>query len=83
MSQRTFELRAALCPPLRGSIRGRVGVWDSKVCVPKMARSDVPFVNHLAEVVRSKPGRPVYVGKRHIPPHFGPIRVPYLKGLNC
>ena len=26
--------------------------------------------NHLAEVVRSKPGRPVYRGKLHIPPHF-------------
>ena len=28
----------------------------------------------------------VYRGKRHIPPHFGffgPIRVPYPKGLNC
>ena len=28
----------------------------------------------------------VYMGKRHIPPHFGlfgPIRVPYPKGLNC
>ena len=42
--------------------------------------------NHLAEVVRSKPRRPVYRGKRHIPPFlglFGPIRVPYFKGLNC
>ena len=29
--------------------------------------------NHLAEVVRSKPGGPVYMGKRHIPPHFGPF----------
>ena len=41
--------------------------------------------NHLAEVVRSKPRRPVYRGKRHIPPFvgvFGAIRVPYLKGLN-
>ena len=26
--------------------------------------------NHLAEVVRSKPGRPVYRGKRHIRPPF-------------
>ena len=28
----------------------------------------------------------VYMGKRHLPPHFGffgPIRVPYPKGLNC
>ena len=28
----------------------------------------------------------VYRGKRHIPPHFGlfgPIRVPYPKGVNC
>ena len=25
----------------------------------------------------------VYRGKRHIPPHFRPIRVPYPKGLNC
>ena len=43
--------------------------------------------NRLAEVVRSKLGRPVYRGKRHIPPPslglFGPIRVPYPKGLNC
>ena len=42
--------------------------------------------NHLAEVVRSKPGRPVYVGKRHIPPLlglFGPMHVSYLKGLDC
>ena len=38
--------------------------------------------NHLAQVVRSKPDKPAY-GKRHIPPLFGPIRVPYLKGLNC
>ena len=38
--------------------------------------------NHLAEVVRSKPRRPVHRGKRHIAPHFGPIRVPYPKGLN-
>ena len=41
--------------------------------------------NHLAEVVRSKPRRPVYRGKRHVPALlglFGAIRVPYLKGLN-
>ena len=26
----------------------------------------------------------VYMGKTpHTPPHFGPIRVPYPKGLNC
>ena len=29
--------------------------------------------NHLAEVVRSKPGKPVHMGKCHIPPHFGPF----------
>ena len=43
----------------------------------------VTLENHLAEVVRSKPGRPTYRGKNHIPPLFGPIGVPYLKGLNC
>ena len=26
---------------------GRGGVWDPKVCVPKMARSDFPFVNSV------------------------------------
>ena len=31
----------------------------------------VTLANHLAEVVRSKPGRPVYMGKRHT--HFGPF----------
>ena len=25
----------------------------------------------------------VYRGKRHIPPHFGSIRIHYPKGLNC
>ena len=42
--------------------------------------------NHLAEVVRSKPRKPVYRANRHIPTLlglFGDIRVPYLKGLNC
>ena len=32
-------------------------------------------INHPADVGRSKPGRPAYGGKRHIPPLFGPIRV--------
>ena len=38
--------------------------------------------NHLAKVVRSKPGRPA-LGENATyppPPLFGPIRVPYLKG---
>ena len=38
--------------------------------------------NHLAEVVRSKPGRPAYRGKRHSPPLFQAHVRPYLKGLN-
>ena len=42
--------------------------------------------NHIAEVIRSKPRRRVYRGKRHIPPLFlglfGAIDVSYPKGLN-
>ena len=38
--------------------------------------------NHLAEAVRSKPGRPVYRGKRHITPHFGPFCA-YSRTLPC
>ena len=46
----------------------------------------VTLENHLAEVFRSKPRRPVYRRKRHVSCFlglFGPIRAPYLKGLNC
>ena len=51
-----------------------------------VAHFDVESPNHLTEVVRSKPGGPVYLGKRHIPPRFGPFwaySCTYLKGLNC
>ena len=44
------------------------------------------YLNHLAEVVRSKPGRRIYGENATYPPHFGlfgPIHVPYPKGLNC
>ena len=36
---------------------------------------------HLAEVVRSKPGGPINMGKRHKTPCFGHISAP--KALNC
>ena len=43
----------------------------------------LPKATILADVVRSKPGRPAFWGKRHIPPLLGPLRVPYLKGMTC
>ena len=46
------------------SLQNDVHTWESRTPMP---------MNHLAEVVRSKPDRPVDMGKRHIPPHFGPF----------
>ena len=46
-----------------------------------MSKNDPPpflgskVMNHLAEVVGSKPRRPVYRGKYHIPPLLGPFWV--------
>ena len=39
-------------------------------------------LNHLADVVRSKPCRPTCMRKCHISPLFVPFCIPYRKGLN-
>ena len=52
--------------------------------VHKMGRGGGGQITSQRLLDQSQAG--VYRGKRHIPPHFGlfrPIRVPYLKGLNC
>ena len=56
-------------------------MWGGELLVAKFFSGQ----NHLAEVVRSKPGRRIYGKTPHTPilGLFGPIRVPYPKGLNC
>ena len=58
---------------------GSESTHNAAICQPKFDPPPQKMVpggggskskNHLAEVVRSKPRRPVCRGKRHIPPHF-------------
>ena len=61
------------------SLRG--GLAESNRIFPQ-EKNDL-FIKITSQRLLDQSQAGVYGGKRHIPPHFGPIRVPYLKGLNC